>query len=81
VREILCVAGTNDVVVRVPVTILVEVPIVDVPLAVVGVPVDVHDEDSVSRAILSTVLRILSGLYRVRDLEVLKPKTPTHNIF
>ena len=46
-RETLCVAWAENLVVSVPVAILVELPVVDVPLAVVGVPVDIHGEDFV----------------------------------
>ena len=40
-RETLCVAWAENLVVSVPIAILVELPVVDVPLAVVGVPVDI----------------------------------------
>ena len=43
----MCVAWTDDLVLGVPPVILIEVPIVDVPLKVVRVPVDIHGEDSV----------------------------------
>lgn len=46
-REILYVAWAENLVVSVPVAILVELPVVDVPLAVVGVPVNIHGEDFV----------------------------------
>ncbi len=46
-RETLCVAWAENLVVSVPIAILVELPVVDVPLAVVGVPVDIHGEDFV----------------------------------
>lgn len=40
-------AWAENLVVGVPVAILIELPVVDVPLAVVGVPVDIHGEDFV----------------------------------
>lgn len=46
-RETLRVAWAENLVVSVPIAILVELPVVDVPLAVVGVPVDIHGEDFV----------------------------------
>lgn len=46
-RETLRVAWAENLVVSIPIAILVELPVVDVPLAVVGVPVDIHGEDFV----------------------------------
>ncbi len=40
-------AWAESLVVSVPLAILVELPVVDVPLAVAGVPVDIHSEDFV----------------------------------
>ena len=37
----------ENLVVSIPVAILVELPVVHVPVTVVGVPVDMHGEDSV----------------------------------
>ena len=46
-RETLRVAWAENLVVSVPLAILVELPVVDVPVTVVGVPVDIHGEDFV----------------------------------
>lgn len=46
-RETLHVAWAENLVVSIPVAILVELPVVDIPLTVVGVPVDIHGEDFV----------------------------------
>ncbi len=42
------VAGVKHLIVGIPVTILVKPPVIDIPLTVVGVPVDIHGEDFVS---------------------------------
>ena len=46
-REILRVAWVENLIVSVPLAILVELPVVDVPATVVGVPADIHGEDFV----------------------------------
>lgn len=55
-RENPCVAGTENLVAGIPLAVLVETPVVDVPLAIVGVPVDVHHEHSVPRTIPASTL-------------------------
>lgn len=55
-REIVCVARTENLIAGIPVAILVKPPVVDVPLAIVGVPVDVHREHSVPQTIRATTL-------------------------
>jgi hypothetical protein len=42
------VAGIKHLIVGIPVTVLVKLPVVDIPLTVVGVPVDIHGENFVS---------------------------------
>lgn len=45
VRETLCVARVENLIASIPLAILIELPVVDVPVTVVGVPVDIHGED------------------------------------
>lgn len=47
----------------------------------IRVHVHVGDEESVRWAIRATARRILSGLYRIRDLEVLQSTAPTGWLF
>ena len=60
----------EDAIARVP-PVVVAVPRVDVPLAVVIVPVHVHDAGTlVSEAIYATVHRIFFGLNLIWDMKV-----------
>lgn len=47
VRETVSVAWAENLIVSVPLAILALLPIVHIPVTVVGVPVDIHDEDFV----------------------------------
>lgn len=61
--------GRENPIVFVPV-VVVAIPRVHVPLRVVGVPVDAHDEGTlVSKPVYTTTLRILSGLNLIRGFE------------
>lgn len=62
------VVGVPDIVVLEPVDVHVE--------RVIGVEVHVGNENE-RRAILSTILRILSGLYLIWNLEIYQPVAPT----
>ena len=63
--------------------IVVGIPVVDVPLLVVVVPIDVDENGAacVLDAIYTTTHRILSGLNRMWDLEVRQHRAPTCNMF
>ena len=63
--------------------LVVGIPVVDVPVPIDVVPVDVdeHRAACVPEAIHATTHRMLSGLYRIWDLEVLQLQAPTCNKF
>lgn len=65
----MAVLGVPDVVVLKPVHVHLE--------RAVRVHIHVGNEENVRCAIRATVPRMLSGLYRIRDLEVLQRTAPT----
>jgi len=73
--------GREDAITRIP-PVVVATPRVDVPLAVVGVPVHVDNAGAlVSKEVFATVYRILSSLHLIRDFKIRFFWIPTDQCF